>query len=696
MNIDPDVSGQYEYPEQHPQQHGRFNFLPQAGPSNWRFVGSPRTAEPVIPVVTSTPSPPAEKKRSFVGGFFKGVKRLPKKMGYGGKGRRAMNGTEGDEGENGQGRGNTLPEYRSNPTSPAYGGAEYVPDIQTAFGGTSPIPNVVRSPGSDGTAIPLDRMAPPDRNLPPSLMAGGPPRRMPSLVISPPSDEVSHDSHHDSYQSHHESQYSHRSGYTQIHQAPQPQYAQVVQPDPAMSPNNAERTTVMVYSESAGTHSAMPMSDPGVQRAPSRVLRTSGGPPRQSTITIQTPIRLSEPPAAPPMGAQAPLSQVPASQDPQAVLAEDTVTSPATERLPPTADYRKMSNYPGSPWTRTTGSSWYDPSFASQALTPVERFFKTLYHLPWVSHGRVTIDYRPGVSLQGKNKSKGIFKKPKSSWYRRLSRAGRKSQELDLLSSGTMSIPDITQRTSLETSMMSSIPASPRSGRRRQTTGSDSRYDKSGGHTSGHRRHRHRHHHRRRRSLSAIEEPSRQSESPLLPGVYPLPYPAYPYTYPGYATMAPGMPGTPGILHAVPTTPPTTPGAGQQHIPVQVIAAPVPIPAAQHRSSSKPSPRGPRTRGGGSSSRRPTYPGGYTPYQAMAFPPPQLYFQGTPPTPTSAAMPTATPQQQQQPQFIQYVPVQVLPGAFNNDYYHATAGSIPSPPSSPTPRAGFTAPPTAP
>ncbi|TEB09756.1 hypothetical protein FA13DRAFT_1806513 [Coprinellus micaceus] len=124
------------------------------------------------------------------------------------------------------------------------------------------------------------------------------------------------------------------------------------------------------------------------------------------------------------------------------------------------------------------------------------------------------------------------------------------------------------------------------------------------------------------------------------------------------------MPGTPGILHAVPTTPPTTPGAGQQHIPVQVIAAPVPIPAAQHRSSSKPSPRGPRTRGGGSSSRRPTYPGGYTPYQAMAFPPPQLYFQGTPPTPTSAAMPTATPQQQQQPQFIQYVPVQVLPGAF--------------------------------
>ena len=157
--------------------------------------------------------------------------------------------------------------------------------------------------------------------------------------------------------------------------------------------------------------------------------------------------------------------------------------------------------------------------------------------------------------------------------------------------------------------------------------------------------------------------------------------------------MAPGMPGTPGIL--MPSTPPTTPGAAQQHMPVQVIAAPMPVPAAQHRhrSSSKSSPRGPRTRGH-SSSRRPTYPGGYAPYQTMGFPP--LYFQGTPPSPPAAAVPTTTPQQQQQPQLFQYVPVQVVPGGFNShEHFYATAGSIPSPPSSPTPRAGFTASPAA-
>ncbi|KAJ3533175.1 hypothetical protein NMY22_g7446 [Coprinellus aureogranulatus] len=575
-----------------------------------------------------------------------------------------------------------------------------------AFAPHSPIPEVIHSPPSEDTAMP------PERHIPPSLMAGRQIRPMtPSFHITPPSDEgISHESHHESYQSQSHHSYA-------IHESQQPQYAQVIHPDPAMSPGNAERTTVMVYSNSDsvdphGSHGIpMPMSEPGFQRVPSRTTRTSAGPPvRQSTITIQTPIRQSNPPPPPPMGAQAPLSQAPPSQDPQTILeGEDTVLSPATERLPPTADYRKMPNFPNSPsrrttWTRTTATSWYDPSWASQRLTPVERFFKTLYHLPWVSHGRVTIDYRPGAGLQGKGKYKaGVFKKPMSSWYKRLSRSG-KSQELDLLSSGTMYIPDMTRRTGGSLDTMSSIPASPRSGRtgRRRTSGDDLRHNRSGGHSSGHRRHRHRHHHhRRRRSMSTIEEPSDQRNgSPALP-VYSYPYPAYPYgTYPGYAPAPPGMPLTPGIT-GMPATPPISPGAAQQGFPMQMIAAPVPMPAAQapreHRSSSKRSPRGPRTRGSGS--RAPAYPNGYAPYQAMAFPP-QVLYQGTPPTPGGQATMTPGVGPQQQPQLVQYVPVpmQVVPGAFNPaqaDYFQS-ASSIPSPPSSPTPRAGSTAPPAAP
>lgn len=708
QHANPNVPSQYEYSQPLPPQQQHYDYQP--GPSSRRFTVE--SAEP-IPVLASTPSPPATtKKRSFVGGFMKGVKRFPGKvLGYGTSKeksrlfRRGTLGTETSGGGGGAGRGNTLPEYRSNPGSPlgTPGAVQYVQDMRMAFSPNQFIPDVVRSPPSEGTAMP------PERNIPPSLMAGGALRRpvTPSLHITPPSDDASRDSHHESYQSH--PQESYQSHSYAIHQVPQPQYAQVVYPDPAVSPGNAERTTVMVYSESTVDPHGAPMSDPGPQRMPSRTPRASVVPPRQSTITIQTPIRQSNPPPPPPpMGAQAPLAQAPPSQDPQTVFERgDTIMSPATERMPPTTDYRKMSNYPGSPsrgtvWTRTTATSWYDPSFASQHLTPVERFFKTLYHLPWVSHGRVTVDYRPGEGLQGKKKYKGAFKKPMSSWYRRFSRSG-KSQELDLLSSGTMSIPNITQRTSFETSVMSSVQASPRSGRsgRRHTHGSDSRHHKSGAHSSS-RRHRHRHHHRRRRSLSTIGEPSDlPNGSPVIPAVYPYPYPAYPFTYPGYVAP-PGVPLTPG-LNGMPSTPPTTPGATQQGIPMQVIAAPVPMPAAAHRSHKK-SPRGPRTRD--ASTRRPTYPNGYAPYQALAYPP-QMYYQGTPPTPGQAVMtPGATPphhqhqHHQHQQQAIQYVPVPmpVVPGAFNPgqaDYFQ-TASSIPSPPSSPTPRAGSAAPPAAP
>ncbi|KAF6759913.1 hypothetical protein DFP72DRAFT_805977 [Ephemerocybe angulata] len=638
MNIDPNVSGQYEFQQPH-------NITV---PNRRLFVRSP---EPV-----NQPAPPT-KQQSFVGGFVRGLRRLPKRMmGYGvsnEKGRLFRRGTFGTEASGttaGMTTGNTLPVYRSNPPTPTAGpsGVQYVQDLQMAFAPNNPIPEVVLSHPPEEQAVPA------------SLLPGGALRRItPSFRVTPPSESVSQESH------------------AQIFQSPQPQYAQVVHPDPTGSPTNAERTTVMVYAESADHH-GMPVPEPA--RNPARTPRVSGVPTRTPSVTIQTP--MGHPPPPPPLPVLAP---PPPIRDP-AQVETDMGQSPATEHPLPTADYRKMSHFPGSPsrgtmFTRTTATSWYDPSYSTE-LTPMERFFKTLYNLPWVSHGRVTIDYRPGAGLEGKDKYKAMIKKPMSSWYKRFSRSSRNGNaELDLLSSGTMSIPDVTPRTSLGTSLLSSIPASPRSNRtgRRSANGHDSRPHKSG-HSSGHRRHRHRNHRHRRRSMSTIEEPSgdRRTESPMLPAVYPYAYPPYPFTYPGYAAVPPNLPLTPGMP-----------------------------------SGTKRGPRGPRHRSTRGQAAATNYPNGYAPYQAMAFPPPMYMAAQGSPTGSQGQGQAATPgvasgsahlqqqQQQQTPHLIHYVPMsmpmQVVPGAYNPtpDYFNnSTTTSIPSPPSSPTPKAASAAPAT--
>ncbi|KAJ2916666.1 hypothetical protein MD484_g3729, partial [Candolleomyces efflorescens] len=650
MDIGPDVSGHYEF-----QQRRRM------------FAGPSRRVEPPPPEPFHHPPQPA-KQGSFVGGFVRGLRKLPKKMmGYGVSNekarlfRRGTLGTEASGGtDTGMTTGNTLPLYRSNPSSPAPGpsNVQYVQDFRMAFPPNNhPIPEVTRIASEEP--------------VPQSLLPGGAllRRNTPTFRITPPSDSTSHESH------------------AQIFQSPQPHYVEVVHPD-VQAANNAERTTVMVYGESVDA--SMPVAEPGLQRTSSRMPRASvvPTPARAPSITIQAP--LARPPSAP--------------EPPQPVVEEvaDLVQSPATEDPLPAPDYRKMPHFPGSPSRRTfmtaTGTSWYDPSFTPD-LTPVERFFKTLYHLPWVSHGRVTIDYRPGAGFQGKDKAKALVKKPMASWYRRFSRSS-KSAELDLLSNGTQ---EITPRTSLGTSMVSSM-ASPRSLRTKRSMGtSDSRNH----HSSGHRRRRR--HRNRRRSMSTIEEPERGG-SPIIPGVYPYPYPAYPYTYPGYAAVPPALPYPPGM------SPPMSPTGSPQHnttpnphTPIQMqmaampMAPPVPVQhqhqpqqQAQHQhssrhhesSGSKRGPRGPRSR----STRKPTYPNGYAPYQAMSYPP--IYMAPPPGTPGQmvGGANGATPPHghyMMQPMFTQMH----VPGAYPvQDVVNSTTTSIPSPPSSPTPRAASTAP----
>ncbi|KAF6759909.1 hypothetical protein DFP72DRAFT_844032 [Ephemerocybe angulata] len=344
-----------------------------------------------------------------------------------------------------------------------------------------------------------------EQAVPASLLPGGALRRItPSFRVTPPSESVSQESH------------------AQIFQSPQAQYAQVVHPDPTGSPPNAERTTVMALACPSQTQ---PLSETQLARPECLESRHA---PLQSLLHFRrfdTQLRRK------PMWSS------------QRTTGRVSFSRLAFEGL-----------------TCRTATSWYDPSYSTE-LTPMEGFFKTLYNLPWVSHGRVTIDYRPGAGLEGKNEYKAMIKKPMSSWYKRFSRSSRNGNaELDLLSSGTMSIPDVTPRTSLGTSLLSSIPASPRSNRtgRRSANGHESRPHKSG-HSSGHRRHRHRNHRHRRRSMSTIEEPSgdRRTESPMLPAVYPYAYPPYPFTYPGYAAVPPNLPLTPGMPSGSPqTTPP--------------------------------------------------------------------------------------------------------------------------------------------
>ncbi len=69
----------------------------------------------------------------------------------------------------------------------------------------------------------------------------------------------------------------------------------------------------------------------------------------------------------------------------------------STSSPPPTSTYS----------TTTTTTSCYDPSVSSD-LGPIEKIFKSLYNLPWISHGRVTVDYRPSDSPRAKGKLKSL------------------------------------------------------------------------------------------------------------------------------------------------------------------------------------------------------------------------------------------------------------------------------------------------
>ena len=221
---------------------------------------------------------------------------------------------------------------------------------------------------------------------------------------------------------------------------------------------------------------------------------------------------------------------------------------PAPTRRPSRSQNRQSSGKnmltPETVYTTTSGVvSVYDPSFASH-LTPIEKFFKGLYNLPWVGSRRVTVDYRPPEGKKAFRTSRGF-----SSWYRSVGQRSKASIDAmsETISSGGMSL-----RNSV------TLLTSPISRRNRNTVeGGMSSRDRKRERESSTAKSRHRERRRRRRETMETMNtaPTHRSASPIVPPVYPFQYPSFPYLLPYGAYPSPQM---------YPTTAPRGPRHGRR------------------------------------------------------------------------------------------------------------------------------------
>lgn len=492
----------------------------------------------------SSPVPPSQFPRqnnSFVGGFFKGLKRIPKIF-RGGRDKRQLSplGLESNTDLTGITPGNTLPRYLSNPS----------------IGPTNPqFAHRLSQAVANGT-LPADT-TPAAFQLRPALVAP----QQPMVTLTPPSDGAEE-----------EQQAEYFEGPDPLNNPSQMVMSESSEHHPA---NPTERATVMVYNRDSEaptvTQTRRTPSGPRVSyaaelptRASTQARMESFAPSQMagpSTAQMSSPLRS--------LHRANPSSFVSSRQTPKGIM------SPST-----------------SGYTVTTATSYYDPSFSSN-LSPVEKFFKSLYNLPWISQGRVTVDYRPADSPRAKGKLKNL-KRPLSSWYHSMIARSRRNS-IDLMSSNTAS-------TGRDSNMLSSLasPTSQRSGR-------------SGSHR--HRTTRSRQHHRSRRrqttstSTAGVDTTTHRSASPIIPTMYPYalpPYSPYAYPYMPYTGAAPASTATPA-------TPPRSPTSQRS-----------PRATRSHRRTGK----------GSVSAAKYPY-GGYTPFQPLVVPQSSTM----PPTPGMAGMP---------------------------------------------------------
>ncbi|PPQ76933.1 hypothetical protein CVT26_007988 [Gymnopilus dilepis] len=521
----------------------------------------------------SSPIPPhadlihqAEENRSFVGGFISGIKRLPKILrGGGSKQKLKRKGTFGTDLTNPstatlRTRENTLPRYLSNPsigpTNP-----------QFAHRLSMAVANGNLPPGSTPAVFHVRENA------------AGPHFPHPVVTVTPPSDSNRIT----------EEQAEYFDG--PMDERPDHFMGSPNDQDELMGPNPQERTTVMVYNTDSQAPSTMPPPPPQQPRQPTPGPRVS----YQAQLPTRANVQLqSDPPPGPPQ------MHFPTPMRPPGILQ----SPPQNQILSPSTTTHATSSY-----TISAAPSFYDPSYSS-SLTPIEKFFKGLYNLPWVAHERITVDYRPADSKRAQDKIRGL-KKPMASWYRSLiPRSRRTTRSLDLLSGESETVS--SQVTSLGhplTPLASpTSPISRRSGRSSQTNGRSGKPK--------------RHHRKKRYTMSSSTTVPRRTSSPIIPTIYPYAYPGYPYAYP-YGTYPP--------------------------------AAAVPIPTI---------PRGPRKH---KSKRAIKYANGYAPYQPMAMPPtmpapmpttgqPVYYIAPSPPQSANGGEGSNQPNSQPQPQYVPMPP----------------------------------------
>ena len=477
-------------------------------PFGYQYESGMNGSRPIVmnsPTFTSPSSPgispkfQPKTKRGF-GGFFSGLKRLPKILGGGnggrekGKGRLVRRGTFGTEGgttttltATAITRGNTLPRYLSNPSiGPS--------NPQFAHRLSMAVANGSLPPEATPAVFHI-------RNTPEEP-------RPPVVTVTAPSLDEEADFYGDEVPTND-------------------------RPDAHPYPEDLqERTTVMVYSDSQA---------PTVTQAPTQpVIPTRPRTPPMQVVPPPPTMRVSYPVELPTRANAQAQTEPPLVPTPTPVRPILSPQRAVTSMMSPRSI---LSPAPTSNYTISAAPSFYGRSFPSD-LSPVEKFFKGLYHLPWVAQERVTVDYRPGDSDRAKNKVKGGVKKPMASWYRSVMSRSRRAS-LDLLSNGTNTLSDAA-RTSMGTSL--SPLGSPISRGSRRSGGSSNRHRTQHATKQGRKK-------ARRRTTSTTTAATQQvlgrkQSSPIIPNMYPYTYPGYPYAYQPYGTYpGPPMPQ----VEAIPT-----------------------------------------------------------------------------------------------------------------------------------------------
>ncbi|KAJ3562319.1 hypothetical protein NP233_g9649 [Leucocoprinus birnbaumii] len=359
------------------------------------------------------------KKKSFVGGFLVGLRRLPKRvLRYGSKKeKRRFGGFEEPEldeelGMFGGNESQELPRYNSNPVTPTAGPSN----------NRSRTP--IRMTAEETSGMPGSMpMSPPALHTQTTEMKQPRRTRKPSFTLTPPPGETLRPEHLS------------RPEDQEFFDPPPESEAEVPNgvvdyPPPS---TERERATVMMYHEeppqapaTQETHGTMATG----AGATGTVTPNSDRPATVRNNTSTSVSRMASNHTSGNIASERARAGTPAPAPPinTAVSPPQIFQSPETAHPPPANDYMKMTLSP-RPQThatevtehttfQTSRSFTNDPSFSSE-LNPVFRFFYSFYRLPWISD-RSTVDYSPLIGFGGKSGGRGIIsKKAGQSWYRK-------------------------------------------------------------------------------------------------------------------------------------------------------------------------------------------------------------------------------------------------------------------------------------